>query len=480
MSGHRGLGLGRGLGWALLLACAGAACGGDSRGRDGRPNVVVILTDDQRYDTLGCTGSPYAKTPSIDRLAREGALFTRGYVVTSLCCPARATLLTGRYAHETGIHFNTTGAPFLADRAGFPERLQEAGYETAFVGKWHIVNPGAAPQPGFDHWVSFEGQGRYFDETYVVDGRGERIEGFSTDVLTDRAIEFVESPRSRPFCLILSVKNLHGPYLPPERHRRKLLRASFPLPESHGDPDLPAYVEHARTTARNRFFDQDHGGDAEHADYARAYHQLVFSIDENVGRLVAALEAQDLLDRTLVVYTSDGGFLWGEHGMYRKRAAWEPSIRVPLIARWPAAIPAGTRVEALALNVDLAPTILSVAGASAPDDLPGRSLEAVWGGRRPGDWRADFLYVDGWKGPDGPLELAVVGERYKYVRYRRGAVGELLVDRETDPDERRNLAREAGHAQRLEAMRGRMVELLADTRSPAGWMAAVATGGEGD
>jgi N-acetylglucosamine-6-sulfatase len=187
---------------------------------------------------------------------------------------------------------------------------------------------------------------------------------------------------------------------------------------------------------------------------------------------VAALEERGALDSTLVVLTSDGGFLWGEHGMYRKRSAYEPSIRVPLIARWPAAIPAGTRVDALALNVDLAPTFLSLAGAQVPPDLPGASLERVWSGDHPADWRADFLYLDAWSGPEGPLELAVVGERTKYVRFRAGAVEELLLDRVADPDERIDLACDPGHATELARMRARMATLLAEVEAPAAWMDA--------
>ena len=455
--------------WATLaLACAPAR----EEAAAPRPNVVLVLADDQRYDTLGCTGNALVETPSIDRLAREGVLFARAYVVTSLCCPARATLLTGRYPHESGIRDNTPlgHGPFLAGGAGFPERLQAAGYETAFVGKWHIENPGASPQPGFDRWVSFEGQGRYEGETLNVDGARAPIDAFNTDALADHAVEFLERPRERPFCLILSLKNLHGPYLPPERHRRKLLQAEFPLPASAADPEesLPAYVRHARTTPRNAPL--AHGG-ATRTDFVRGYHQLVFSLDEAVGRVLEALDRLGLAESTLVIHTSDGGFLWGEHGLYRKRAAYEPSIHVPLVARWPAGLPSGAVVERLVTNADIAPTLLALAGASAPADLPGENLMLSLDPAAP--WREDFLYVDGWTpGADGPYELALVGERTKYVRYRWGAVEELLLERASDPDERRNLARDPAQRDALGRARARLVALLAENRLPASWMDA--------
>lgn len=451
---------------ALVAACGG----GGGAPATGRPNLLLILSDDQRYDTLGCTGNAVAETPHLDRLAREGALFRRAYVTTSLCCPARASLLTGRYAHATGIRNNEDDAAFLADGRGLGDRLRAAGYRTAFLGKWHVPNPGAAPQPGFDYWVSFEDQGQYEDETFTIDGQRRTIEGFSTDVLTDLATGWLRKPRDRPFFLVLSVKNLHGPYFPPPRHRAAFADVEFPLPESYSDPveSLPTFIQRARTTLRNRPFE----GEGDHDDFVRGYHQLLLSLDESVGRILACLEETGELDDTAIAFTSDGGFLWGEHGLYRKRAAYEPSIHVPLLVRYPAEIPAGTEIDRIALNVDLAPTFLELAGAEPPEGVHGRSLVPLWRGDG-GPWREDFLYMDGWgKFVDGPQELAVCGERYKYVRFRREVVDEALFDRATDPDERVNLAADPAREPLLAELRGRMRAQLVELGAPAEWMEA--------
>lgn len=456
-----------------LLAAAGlvvpalglVGCGNGPR--DPRPNLVIVLTDDQRYDTLGCTGGAFVETPTIDSLAREGALFTRAYVTTSLCCPARASLFTSLYLHKTGIHNNENEVDFISAQRDLAEVLQEAGYETAFFGKWHVPNPEAMPQPGFDHWVSFEGQGRYEDELFTLGTQRRVIQGFNTDELFELALEWLRGSREKPYLLVLSLKNLHRPYHPPLRHRRAVRRA-LPLPASFNDPpeSLSRYLQRARTTMRNSFFDDG----TTYEENVRGYHQMVLSVDDNLGKLLGELKKQGSLDSTAVLFTSDGGFMFGEHGLYRKRTAYEPSIHVPLILRYPAEIPAGRRIDRLALNVDVAPTLLDLARVEVPEEWQGRSLTPLWRETQ-AVWREDFLYTDGWgEAVDGPLELAVCGERYKYVRFRRGEIEEALYDREEDPDERVNLALEPSQAARLEAMRGRMRTLIGELEAPASWM----------
>ncbi|MEE8469426.1 MAG: sulfatase [Planctomycetota bacterium] len=458
----------------LSLTCVLVGCGDvetDSRSEsrpESRPNLLLMLTDDQRYDTLSCTGNEVLSTPNIDRLASEGVLFSRAYVTTSLCCPARASLLTGRYAHRTGIRNNEDTTAFLADAAGFPERLQAAGYETAFFGKWHIPNPGAAPQPGFDHWVSFEGQGKYDRETYNINGETRAIPGFSTDVLTDLAREWIERPRDGPFCLILSVKNLHGPYFPPKRHRREFLDVEFSPPDSFDDPDQIVADTKRRNKVKKRA--RRFAGEDSHDDLERGYHQLVLSIDDNLGRLYETLESTGVMDRTAIVFTSDGGFMWGEHGLYRKRTAYEPSIHVPLLMRLPGDVPAGRVIDGLVLNIDLAPTLLDLAGAVIPAGVQGMSFVPLW--RSEGSpWRKDFLYIDGWgRFLPGPHEMAVIGSRYKYVRNRGSVIEETLFDLDSDPDERTDLASQPEHAEILAGLRERMGTLVSELEAPADWM----------
>lgn len=458
---------------ALCLALVAlVGCGsGEPPEPDDRPNLVLVLTDDQRYDTLSCNGATLIATPNIDRLATEGARFTRAYVTTSLCCPARASLYTGLYAHAHGVRNNEDQVDFLHQHPGFPELLQRAGYATGFFGKWHIYNPEAAPQPGFDRWVSFEGQGQYEDELFTLDGERRRIPGFNTDVLFDLALEWLGAKREKPFLCVVSLKNLHRPYFVPKRHRGTLAGVSLPEPDSfHDDPaGYPAFVQRVRTTLRNRFFDE--GGT--HAENVRGYHALVLSIDDNVGRLLDALDEAGLTEDTAAVLTSDGGFMFGEHGLYRKRTAYEESVRVPLVLRFPREVPAGLELDALALGVDVMPTLLEWAGVEAPALQHGTSLRPLWLETAPA-WREEFLYIDGWgEMVNGPQELALVGERYKLVRYRRDAVEEALFDRETDPEERTNLIDDPDLADTLAGLRARLATSVDEVGAPASWLEAI-------
>ncbi len=453
---------------ALLPACGQSVV-------DERPNMLLVLTDDQRFDTLSCAGGEVVQTPSLDRIAAEGAFFERAYVTTSLCCPARAGILTGRYAHKTGIRNNEDAADFLASGLGFPELLQQAGYTTGFFGKWHIPNPDAAPQAGFDRWVSFEGQGQYMDEVFNIDGERKALPGFNTDRIFDLALEWIEEQGDGPYMAVISLKNLHRPPIPPVRHRGSLADRQWPLPASASDPleQLPAFVQRVRTTLRNRFFD-DEG--LTHEIALRGYYQLMLSLDDNVGRLLKGLDDNGTAERTALFFTSDGGFMWGEHGLYRKRTAYEPSIHVPLLVRYPREIAAASSLSDLVLNIDIAPTLLDLAQAPIPAGYQGRSLRPLWQAGA-SDWRTDLLYIDGWgKFVDGPQELAVCAERYKYVRYRREQVEEALFDLQEDPDERVNLARSDAHSARMASLSQRMTELLAEIDAPSNWMDAVQPG----
>lgn len=459
----------------LLCAAALAACGGaDSQPvpeptlpappaarPNACPNIVVVLSDDQRYDTLGCTGSAFMTTPHIDRLAAEGALFTRAYVTTSLCCPARASLLMGQYLHATGIHDNDASSDWMERGTSFPELLQAAGYATGFFGKWHVfMGARRGAQPGFDRWVSFAGQGEYENETFDVDGETRTLAGYNTDVLTRLATDWMRAERAQPFALILSLKNLHRPYVAQPRHRGKLAGVPFEPPASFDDPEesLPALVVEAR---RSRAL----GG--AHDELARGYHELAFSVDDTLGAVLETLDAIGASDTTLVVFTSDGGFLWGEHGLYRKASAYEPSIHVPLIARYPAEIPAGTEVEQLALNVDLAPTFLDLAGVAAPAAYQGASLRTLWRDAAP-PWRARFLYASSYPRGGAPDELAVHDGRFKYVRYRGAPFEERLYDLATDPDERVDFT--AREPERLADMRAALRELVRELDAPDAWL----------
>lgn len=421
---------------------------------DARPNVLVLLADDLRFDGLSATGNPWIETPSLDRIAREGVLFERAYVTTSRCCPSRASFLTGRYVHVHGVDSNRPKEDHLEGFETYPELLQEAGYRTAYLGKWHIPVPGLGSNPrrGFDRWVSYEGPGQHFDQPLNVDGEDVPSEGFQADVLTDYALEFLAEERDdEPFLLVVGFKNPHVPMTPAPRHAGLLDEAAIELPESAYDPldSLPTFYRGLRwrITSKHGISDAD-----QFVDDCRRYWELVLSIDDNVGRILAALEESGQLDRTVVVATSDNGQLLGEHGIQQKGVSYEPSIRIPLAVRYPGVAAQGGRVSSLALNVDLFPTLMDLCGID--DAPPGEGVSLVPQLRDPSaPGRDAFLYV-GPKFDGGTAEHAVVERDWKYVRFIRKNDGqEALFDLVNDPDERTNVVGLPTNAEVLGRMR---------------------------
>jgi N-acetylglucosamine-6-sulfatase len=418
----------------------------------GRPNVLVLLADDLRYDGLSGLGNRWIETPHLDRIASEGVVFERAYVTTSRCCPSRASFLTGRYAHVHGVFDNVTPVDFQAEHPTYPEVLQAAGYRTGYIGKWHIpsLGIGPGPRPGFDRWISYEGGGHHFDEVFNVDGETVASTGYQADVLTDRAIEFVqEEGTDEPFLLVVGFKNPHGPLEPAPRHLGALEGAALALPDSAEDP-LETLLPLYRRLRQQRSSQHAIGDPASFLEDCRRYWELVLSIDDNVGRLLAALEASGELDRTVVIFTSDNGQLLGEHGLRQKGVAYEPSIRIPLAVRFPSVARGGGRVQSAALNVDLFPTLMELCGVEHGLPLDGVSLvPQLEDPGAPG--REAFLYA----GPrfSAASERAVVGERWKYVRIdsKRGAQ-EALFDLVHDPDERINVIGEASNAAVVERL----------------------------
>jgi arylsulfatase A-like enzyme len=346
----------------LAMPLVAASCGSRSR-----PNILFVLVDDLRFDELGCTGHPFARTPHADRLAREGALFTNAFAVTPLCSPSRASFLTGQYPHRHGIVDNTDRSPASHGLETWPARLQQAGYETAFIGKWHMGNDDS-PRPGFDHWVSFPGQGESIDPQLNIDGETVPQQGYITDVLTDQAIGFLERERDRPFCLWLAHKAIHPniqqaadgsiqsfgtaeEFVVAERHRNLYAEETLPRRGNYRKPprgkpalerSLPGVEPLSPATATD---------DATIRNRMR----MTKAIDEGLGRMLAALEQAGVLDRTMVIFTSDHGYFYGEHCLNpERRLAYEEAIRIPLVVRYPPMFPAATRREEFFLSVDVA------------------------------------------------------------------------------------------------------------------------------
>jgi N-acetylglucosamine-6-sulfatase len=394
------------------------------------PNIVFILTDDHRWDALSSMGHPVVQTPNLDRLADEGILFTNAFVTTSLCSPSRASFLTGQYPHQHGVVTNHT--PWDNRNTTFLELLKTAGYETAFIGKWHMPGKGLPRVRGLDHFISFTkegGQGVYYNCPLIIDGvETERPGKYITEDLTDFALKFIEKKRSTPFCLYLSHKAVHFGFRPPPHLKGIYKNLDLKLP-----PESDTWVT---LTNRHPFV----GALFPMNILYRGYCETVASVDEQVGRVIQKLEALNILDDTIIVYAGDNGHLWGEHGLYDKRLAYEESIRIPFIVRFPALIKdPGRRAFQMVLNVDLAPTLLDVAGIEIPAHMQGKSLKQIlMSPDAPG--RKSWLYE---YFPVFPIPIpgitAVRTERYKYVEYQNDVRPKELFDLTSDPKEMQNI-----------------------------------------
>jgi len=430
-----------------------------------RPNLVVIYIDDLRWDALGCTGHPFARTPNIDRLAREGAICRNAFVTTPLCSPSRASLLTGLYARAHGVRGNGPAYNALSHQLPtFPRHLRAAGYETAYIGKWHMGND-PSPRPGFDRWVSFAGQGAHFDVRLNVDGQPQQAQGYTADVLTDYAVEFLRQRRDRPFFLFLSHKAVHGPFTPAPRHQNEF--ADQPIVRGPGAQD----PLDGKPALRRPVGDLPPLGPGTGSGDGLIRNQLrmLLAVDESVGRVLAALAEQGELDRTVVLFTSDNGYFWGEHGLGDKRWAYEESIRVPLLIRYPRLVRPGTVIEEMVLNVDLAPTLLELAGArpEPPPTFHGRSLLPLFGTQRR-EWRqaALFEYFQETNYPRAPTWQAVRTPRWKYIHYPELEGMDELYDLAADPHELRNRIADPAAQEALAQLQRERERLLRETVPP--------------
>lgn len=440
---------------AVLLAsgpwCPGTAA--ETAARPGPRNAVLVLSDDHRYDFLGfLPAAPrFLETPHLDRMAAQGAHLANAFVTTSLCSPSRASILTGQYMHRHRVVDNQRPVP--DGTVFFPQYLQQAGYQTAFVGKWHMGHDDDAPQPGFDHWVSFRGQGEYFDPVLNINGHRQTLPGYTADVLTDQALQWLQKGRdpAKPFLLYLSHKSVHYPFQPAPRHLGRYANEPIDYPETMANTE-GNYLTQSRWILDRRFsihgidhmetgpFDKDPVPDF--ADLYHRYCETLVSLDENLGRVLTYLDDSGLSRNTLVLYLGDNGFALGEHGFYDKRDAFEVSIRIPLLAYAPGLIPPGTKVSQLVQNIDLAPTILDACGVPVPESarMDGRSFLPLLQGQS-APWRDHLLYEYHWEWnfPATPTMLAIRTDRYKFIFYHGLWDRNGFYDLQTDPWERHNL-----------------------------------------
>ena len=445
-----------------------------------RPNVLLILTDDMRWDAMSCAGHPHLKTPNIDRLAKEGLHFTNAFCTTSLCSPSRASILSGLYAHAHKVTDNFTEYPL--DLPSFPRALQAAGYETGYIGKYHMGEDNDEKRPGFDYFVTHKGQGQYYDPTFNIDGERRVVPGYYTHVVTDMAEQWLKRPREQPFLLTLGHKAPHSFYIAEPKYAHVFDDVDIQYPDTAFMlDDKPDWIKQRLNTwhgiygplfdFRKKFPDSRPEAVKDFAAMTRAYWGTILSVDDSVGRLYQTLQALGELDNTLVIFMGDNGLLNGEHGMVDKRTMHEASIRIPLVVRYPAltASKKSKVIDQMVLTADIAPTILEICGLPAPKNIHGRSWkQLVTAGDD--DWRDSFMYAYNYEKqfPYTPNVRGVRTDRWKYMHYPHGdgrADRHLaeLYDLKNDPEERRNLIGDPQHAATLRELKTELAQLLKQT-----------------
>jgi arylsulfatase A-like enzyme len=461
-----------------------------------RPNILYIMSDDHAAHAIGAYGSRVNQTPNIDRLAREGALLERVMATNSICTPSRASILTGQYSHLNGVPvFNR----FDSSRTTVARLLQQSGYHTGMIGKWHL---GSDPV-GFDRWEILPGQGAYRDPIlYTATGEKTYTGRYATDVITDLSIDFLRTrPKNKPFFLMSHHKAPHRPWEPDAAHAAQFANRWIPEPDTFWDgyetrtdalhenqqrvaadlnnrdlkltppPDLAGAALTAWLATKPSTVTVTRDGKSvtltgealarwKYQRYMQDYLATIQSLDDNIGRLLAYLDESGLAKNTIVIYTSDQGFFLGDHGLFDKRFMYEEALRMPFLVRWPAAVRPGTRSGALALNVDFAPTFLDAAGVAVPADMQGRSLLPVLRGRAPADWRTS-MYYRYYHDPGDHNTRAHYGVRtrtHKLIYFWKKDQWELY-DLANDPHELQNLYGLPGHEQITATLKQELLRL---------------------
>lgn len=505
---------------SLILIVFGAI--GVLQAQSSRPNIVFIMTDDHARRAVSVYDSTLIQTPNIDRIGREGIVFRNAFVTNSICGPSRAVMLTGKYSHINGFRDNRSR--FDGSQQTFPKILRAAGYYTAMIGKWHLVSE----PTGFDYWNVLIDQGDYYNPNLIEMGDTLRHEGYSTNIITDLAIETLEKrrPAGQPFCIFVHQKAPHRNWMPDSTHFDLFNDRDIPMPPNFFDnyenrsraareqdmeiedmwlsydlklflknpgdetgtggkkttdkplriePDLNRMNQAQRKAWDNyyqpisdAFYREKPQGTAlvkwKYQRYIKDYLRCIASVDDNVGRLLAYLEQKGLLDNTIIVYTSDQGFFLGEHGWYDKRFMYEPSLTMPLLMRFPPKIPAGVSSDALALNLDFAPTLLEVAGISPPADMQGRSLVPLFQGGKAKGWRKS-MYYHYYEYPYGwhyvKKHYGVRTDRYKLINFYNDTDEWELYDLKRDAAEMHNVYGQAKYKRILKRLRKEIARLQA-------------------
>lgn len=474
----------------------------------GKPNIVFIFSDDHALQAISAYGSPHLKTPNIDRLAKEGALFKNAFCTNSICAPSRAVLLTGKYNHLNGQIDNQTSTVMDTRQASFPKYLQQQGYTTAWVGKWHINN---TPRY-FDYWKVLPGQGVYYNPEFIaMDSSRVRMPGYATEIITDEALQWLDKNQAtnrKPFCLVIGHKASHREWQPDIRDLHAFDGKTFEVPKTFSDTyqgrtaaahqqmeikdlrwdwDLKVNADtlpiiQRMDAVQRRGWDEYYKTENAKLDtsrmtkeeiaiwkyqrYMHDYLGCILSMDRNIGRVLDYLDQHDLAKNTIVVYSSDQGFYLGEHGWYDKRFMYEPSLHMPLLIRYPPVIKPGTTIDQMVVSIDFAPTLLDFAGIGKPQDMQGRSFRPLFAGKR-ADWRTS-MYYHYYEYPDPHRVLPHFGireERFKLICFYGGASKSWeLFDLQSDPDELENLYSKAILQSKIKSMKQGLRKLMIQYR----------------
>ena len=422
-----------------------------------KPNFLFILVDDQPYDAVGFSNRyPFLKTPNIDKLAKEGVNIENFFVTQSICSPSRASFLTGTYPHIHGVNQNNKYVdPDWQNYAPYSTHLQNSGYETAHIGKIHMAWKRGKDhiRPGFDYWFSFIGQGQYFDPKVNDNGVEMKLEGYMTDILTDKTIDWLKNKRdpNKPFSLNLWHKAVHERHLPAPRHKDLYKNEDLPTPpyDTHKETfkGKPEWLR--RKTYGFKWNENDKIPDElpeitwpiNKQKYMQLLRSLI-AVDESLGQVIKTLDEMGELENTVIIYSSDNGYFMGEHTFLDKRLAYENSMRVPMIIRYPKLITKNSIVKEQCLNIDIAPTILDLAGVKKPSYMQGESMVKLVSGKKDKSWRKSMLfeyYVDDAWPYAGPNQVAVRTNKYKLIdNFLEDDIDELY-DLVNDPGEMKNL-----------------------------------------
>ncbi len=460
-----------------------------------KPNIIFIMADDHGYQAVSAYSDKLIQTPNIDRIGREGALMRNAFVTNSVCSPSRAVILTGKYSHMNGMPDN--GTFFDGSQRTLPKIFKSNGYRTAIVGKWHLFSE----PTGFDYWNILPDQGNYYNPKFIKMGKDTAYTGYVTDVTTDLALDWIEQNRSQPFFIMLHHKAPHRNWMPPQQYLREFNDRQFPLPHDFYDDyagreglqrqlitvkdgldvrydskvpcDTCAVTEvnhwapaefqremerlsPAERQAWDKAYQEEYDAFAAIKDkdqllrwqyqrFLEDYLRCVHSVDDNVGRVLKYLDDEGLAKNTIVVYMSDQGVYLGEHGLYDKRFMYEESFRTPILIRFPQAIPQHRQIDEYVLNLDVAPTLLNLAGVAIPADMQGESMKPLLQKGKAKDWRKEVYYHYYEKSFGATAHYGIRTERYKLIHFYDPIDSWELYDLKKDPNEMHNVYGDAAY-----------------------------------